>query len=135
MRTLLSLLILFFISNICIAQLQHSIFDSWHGISEDVSLAEEVERKREQKILRATQLIKETSLEYYPNPADNSLMVKPKFEGPYDLKIRTSEGFRIWANDNLRGVAEIDLDKLTPGIYLLDYRSQAKRIVELLVKK
>ena len=135
MKVVITLLILFFVCIELSAQVNRTFFDGWAGIAEDVSLVHENELERQTKIRRASELIMATSLEYFPNPAEESLTVKPKFEGSYDLIIRTSQGMKIWGNQNLRGAAEIDLSKLTPGMYLLDYRSQTRRIVEIFFKR
>ncbi len=70
----------------------------------------------------------------FPNPADGYLNIHPEFCHPYQARIYHITGQTLMNINNLSGNARLNIQTLSPGIYLLEIRTKKGKVMQKFVK-
>jgi hypothetical protein len=76
-------------------------------------------------------VIEESTFEVFPNPANEFIMISPKGNEAYDLKIYSLSGALIREEKQLIGQQKIQLTDsiFLPGVYIFNIDNISKKVI------
>lgn len=76
----------------------------------------------------------ETNITVYPNPATQKITVKTNLKESYRISLYNLKGEKLKTKPRNTGNSNIDIRTLSPGIYLLEIRSETQHAVKRIIK-